>query len=114
MPPTTMTAEPTPGRDRRPTGAGEPGPWRLVPTSDPDAWRRALEGLPHAFAHTWESCRAMELTTGHETHLGATRQFNRCGKTCGADLGPRQVQQDADRAPGRVGFRANRLDERVL
>jgi hypothetical protein len=58
MPSTTMTAE-----------AGEAGTWRLVPTSDPVSWQRALAGLPHAFGHTWESCRAMELTTGYETHL---------------------------------------------
>ncbi len=29
----------------------------------------ALHGIPHAFAHTWESCRAMQATTGYETFL---------------------------------------------
>lgn len=69
MPSTSMTAEPASGRDRPASGAGEADGWRLIPTSDPDGWRDALDGLPHAFAHSWESCRAMELTTGHETHL---------------------------------------------
>lgn len=31
----------------------------LIPLSDPAGWRRALEGIPHGFGHTWESCRAM-------------------------------------------------------
>lgn len=49
-----------------------------IPLSSPRRWRRALEGVPHAFGHTWENCRAMALTTGFPTYLytfedGATR-----------------------------------------
>ncbi len=41
----------------------------LVPLSEPERWRRALEDIPHSFAHTWESCHAHSLTTGYETFL---------------------------------------------
>ena len=34
-----------------------------------EAWCAALHGIPHGFAHTWESCRAMALTTGYPTFL---------------------------------------------
>lgn len=42
---------------------------RLIPLSDRNGWGRALEGIPHAFAHTWASCSAMHLTTGWPTFL---------------------------------------------
>ena len=42
---------------------------RRIPLTDPDGWRAALDGVPHAFAHTWGSCRAMQLTSGLETFL---------------------------------------------
>jgi hypothetical protein len=32
-------------------------------------WDRALEGLPHGFAHTWKHCHAVQLTTGLPTYL---------------------------------------------
>lgn len=41
----------------------------LIPLSDPAAWRRALEGIPHGFGHTWESCHAMARGTGATTFL---------------------------------------------
>ena len=41
----------------------------LIPLSDPDRWRSALSGIPHAFGHTWESCYAMSLSTDHRTFL---------------------------------------------
>jgi len=34
---------------------------RLVPPSDPEAWNRALEDIPHVFGHTWGSCHALGL-----------------------------------------------------
>src|SRR4028118_253375 len=40
-----------------------------IPLSEPAEWRNALEGIPHAFGHTWESCYAMNLTTGNPTYL---------------------------------------------
>jgi hypothetical protein len=40
-----------------------------IPLTEPDAWRSALKGVEHAFAHTWGSCHAMHLTTGHPTFL---------------------------------------------
>lgn len=58
----------------------------LIPLSDRVAWTRALEGVPHAFAHTWESCAAMHLTTGHASHL-----------YCFADGGVRVVCPVAER-----------------
>jgi hypothetical protein len=44
---------------------------RLIPLADAAAWRGALSGVPHAFAHTRESCQAMRLTSGWETFLYA-------------------------------------------
>src|SRR5215475_3357169 len=41
----------------------------LIPLEEPERWRDALDGIPHAFAHTWESCHAMSLTTRHRTFL---------------------------------------------
>ena len=41
----------------------------LVPLDARDVWEHELEGVPHAFAHTWGSCRAMQLTTGWPTYL---------------------------------------------
>jgi hypothetical protein len=44
---------------------------RWIPLADPEAWREALAGVPHAFGHTWESCAAMQRTTGWATWLYA-------------------------------------------
>jgi hypothetical protein len=41
----------------------------LIPLEHPDEWARALDGVPHAFAHTWESCHAMYLSSGLTTML---------------------------------------------
>jgi hypothetical protein len=41
----------------------------LIPLHSPLRWKEALEGVPHAFGHTWESCYAMHLTTGFQTYL---------------------------------------------
>jgi hypothetical protein len=35
----------------------------------PAEWKNALRGIKHAFAHTWENCYAMHLTTGLNTYL---------------------------------------------
>jgi len=32
-------------------------------------WKEALKGIKHSFAHTWENCYAMFLTTGYNTYL---------------------------------------------
>ncbi len=49
-----------------------------VPLAEPETWRNILRDIPHGFAHTWENCHAMHLTTGMETslscfELGSTR-----------------------------------------
>lgn len=49
----------------------------LIPLNRADEWRAALRGVPHAFGHTWESCRAMQLSTRMTTHLYRFR----CGDT---------------------------------
>ncbi len=41
----------------------------LVPLSSPSLWNKALEGIKHSFSHTWNSCYAMQLTTGLPTFL---------------------------------------------
>lgn len=47
---------------------------RAIPLTDPDSWSAALDGVPHAFAHTWANCRAMASATGSPTFLYATEQ----------------------------------------
>lgn len=42
---------------------------KCIPIDSPSEWREALKGIEHAFAHTWESCYAMQLTTGLDTYL---------------------------------------------
>ena len=42
---------------------------RCISLESPAEWRKALEGIKHAFAHTWENCYAMRLTTGFRTYL---------------------------------------------
>jgi hypothetical protein len=44
---------------------------RCISLGSPGEWREALVGIPHAFAHTWESCYAMHLTSGLATYLYA-------------------------------------------
>jgi hypothetical protein len=41
----------------------------LIPLEEPQRWQAALDGIPHAFGHTWENCYAMSLSTGHRTFL---------------------------------------------
>lgn len=41
----------------------------LIPLSESSQWQKELEGIPHAFAHTWDSCYAMYLTHGKDTYL---------------------------------------------
>jgi hypothetical protein len=40
-----------------------------IPLESRKEWREALVGIPHGFAHTWENCYAMWLTTRHRTFL---------------------------------------------
>jgi hypothetical protein len=42
---------------------------KCIPLESPVEWKKALSGIKHVFAHTWENCRAMNLTTGFNTHL---------------------------------------------
>ena len=42
---------------------------RCIPLENPLEWKEALKGIKHDFAHTWESCYAMYLTTGFPTYL---------------------------------------------
>lgn len=42
---------------------------RLISLHDRDAWESTLDGMPHAFAHTWTNCRAMTGPQGNVTHL---------------------------------------------
>jgi hypothetical protein len=53
------------------TAHGSPTATReqLIPLEAPDRWRRALARVPHGFAHTWEHCSAMHLSTGWPTAL---------------------------------------------
>jgi len=42
---------------------------KCIPLDSPAEWRAALQGIKHAFAHTWENCYAMHLTTRFTTYL---------------------------------------------
>lgn len=42
---------------------------KCIPLNSPAEWKNALQGIKHAFAHTWENCYAMHLTTGFTTYL---------------------------------------------
>ena len=42
---------------------------RCISLEHPSEWKEALNGIKHAFAHTWENCYAMYLTTGYPTYL---------------------------------------------
>jgi len=42
---------------------------RCILIDSPSEWKDALQGIEHAFAHTWESCYAMYLSTKHKTYL---------------------------------------------
>ena len=37
---------------------------KCIPLNSPAEWKNALRGVKHAFAHTWENCHAIGLTTG--------------------------------------------------
>jgi hypothetical protein len=41
----------------------------LIPLDCATEWEAALHDIPHAFGHTWGSCRAMQLSTGMDTYL---------------------------------------------
>jgi hypothetical protein len=40
-----------------------------ISLESPVEWKNALQGIKHGFAHTWENCYAMRLTTGFRTYL---------------------------------------------
>lgn len=42
---------------------------RWISLDCPDQWRSALNGIAHAFGHTWESCRALQADSGRPTFL---------------------------------------------
>ena len=42
---------------------------KCIPLNSPAEWKNALHGVKHAFAHTWENCHAIGLTTGFRTYL---------------------------------------------
>lgn len=42
---------------------------KLIPLEAQTEWIEALKGIKHAFAHTWDNCYAMHLTTRYRTYL---------------------------------------------
>jgi len=44
---------------------------RWISLDCPDQWRSALDGIAHAFGHTWESCCALQADSGRPTFLYA-------------------------------------------
>ncbi len=47
-----------------------------IPLESPSEWKEALKGIKHSFAHTWENCYAMHLTTGYKTYLYCFKKDN--------------------------------------
>ncbi len=45
------------------------GTHRLIDIQDRATWSAALADLPHGYAHTWESCHAMSISSGWTTYL---------------------------------------------
>jgi len=41
----------------------------LIPLESKDEWTDAMKDIRHSFAHTWDNCYAMHLTTSHKTFL---------------------------------------------
>jgi hypothetical protein len=41
----------------------------LIPLCEENEWKSVLANVPHAFGHTFENCRAMQLAHGMETYL---------------------------------------------
>lgn len=66
---------------------------RCISADSPDDWCNALQDIPHAFAHTWESCRAMQLTTGLTTYLYC---FERAGIRIVCPIAERVFDQSTD------------------
>src|SRR4051812_15731755 len=63
--------DPSPGRPPR-SRTRPPTPMirqHLVPIEQRSEWDEALDGVGHAFAHTWLNCHAMQRTTGWPTFL---------------------------------------------
>jgi hypothetical protein len=48
--------------------------FELIPLSDPERWRAALEGVPHGPAHTWGHCRAFSFSSEQEPFLVSFKQ----------------------------------------
>jgi hypothetical protein len=48
----------------------------FIPLENPLEWKKALKGIKHTFAHTWENCYAMYLTTGFPTYLYTFKKEN--------------------------------------
>ncbi len=42
---------------------------KCIPLDSPAEWEEALKGIKYSFAHTWENCYAMQLSTGYNTYL---------------------------------------------
>src|SRR5262245_52018476 len=47
--------------------------YQAIPLDDRADWHVALEGMPHAFAHTWDHCQAIARSSGQVTHLWSAR-----------------------------------------
>lgn len=47
-----------------------------ISLDEPDKWTAFLEDIPHTFAHSWQSCYAMQKTTGMHTYLYCFEEGN--------------------------------------
>lgn len=75
----------------------------LLPLAERAEWDKALEGIPHAFTHTWEHCHAISLSTGvapflWRFDLGADRVV------CPLMARPFDEFRDVATPPGVAGF----------
>ena len=66
---------------------------RRIPLDARSEWDRALQGTPHAFAHTWAHCHGIYLTSGLPTFLYC---FERDGARVVCPLSERRYRGEAD------------------
>lgn len=65
----------------------------LIPLDARDEWIDALKGISHSFAHTWDNCYAMSLTTSHKTFL---YRYENDGTVIACPIAEREFQGRTD------------------
>ena len=75
----------------------------LIPLEDETGWAEALEGVPHAFAHRNDHCRAFAASSGLPTHLYAA-EFDGVRVACPLSVRTFMGERDVVTPYGFAGF----------